>query len=179
LLRTAAMLDPFPPPANGLSPADDPAALLPTSTTPSPSRVRRAIVKGLLLGLLVGAATGVASFAMEYLHKPAPLPVFGPVPAFQLVDQGGQPFDNARLAGAPWIAGFIFTACTDTCPLITARMVSLQRKLTGTAVRLAWCARINWRRSSMRSAACTALLESPVRSATCFKLSCALRRPAA
>lgn len=130
------MLDPFPPPASGLAPADDPAALLPTATTPDPRRVRRAIAKGLLLGLLLGAVTGVASFAVEYVHKPGPLPELDLVPAFRLTDQGGQPFDNARLAGTPWIAGFIFTSCTDTCPLITARMASLQRELTGTPVRL-------------------------------------------
>jgi protein SCO1/2 len=130
------MLDPFPPPASGLSPVNDPAALLPTRITPNPRRVRRALAKGLLLGLLVGGVTGVASFALEYLQKPAPLPAFGLVPAFQLTDQAGQPFDNARLAGAPWIAGFIFTSCTDTCPMITARMASLQKKLAGTSVRL-------------------------------------------
>jgi cytochrome oxidase Cu insertion factor (SCO1/SenC/PrrC family) len=131
------MLDPFPPPASRLSPADDPAELLPTVTTPNPGRVRRAMLRGLLLGLLIGAATGAVSFASQYLRAPQPLPVLGLVPSFSLLDQGGQPFDNARLAGAPWIAGFVFTSCTDTCPMITARMASLQRELAGTPVRLA------------------------------------------
>jgi protein SCO1/2 len=63
--------------------------------------------------------------------------VLGRVPSFQLTDQAGQPFDNARLAGAPWIAGFIFTSCRDTCPMITARMASLQKTLAGTPVHLA------------------------------------------
>ena len=106
-------------------------------TTPNPGRVRRAMLRGLLVGLLIGAATGVASFAAQYLRAPQPLPVLGLVPSFDLLDQAGQPFDNARLAGAPWIAGFIFTSCTDTCPMITARMASLQRELAGTPVRLA------------------------------------------
>jgi protein SCO1/2 len=130
-------MDLFPPPASQLSPADDPGELLPRVTTPDPRRVRRAILRGLLFGLAIGAATGAASFAAEYLHAQPPLPTLGLVPAFQLTDQEGQPFDNARLAGAPWIAGFVFTSCIDTCPMITARMASLQRKLANTKVRLA------------------------------------------
>ena len=107
-----------------------------TATAPDPTRVRRAIVRGAAIGLAVGALTGLLSFGLERLHPAAPLPDHGPLPVFELTDQAGQSFGSAQLAGTPWIAGFVFTRCTDSCPLITSRMASLQRRLRATPVRL-------------------------------------------
>ncbi len=36
---------------------------------------------------------------------------YGTVPNFQLVNQEGQPFGSAQLAGKIWIADFIYTSC--------------------------------------------------------------------
>ena len=58
------------------------------------------------------------------------LPVLWPAPEFQLTDQSGGTLSRADLAGQPWVAGFIFTHCTDVCPLITARMALLRDSLT-------------------------------------------------
>jgi protein SCO1 len=100
----------------------------PPNSVPDTGRLKRAIVRGLALGLLIGAVTGLGQLALEHLRPVPPLPVLGSVPSFQLTDQGGHSFGSADLAGHPWVAGFIFTSCTDTCPLITARMASLARK---------------------------------------------------
>ncbi len=100
----------------------------PPGSVPDTGRVRRAILRGLALGLLLGAAVGLAQLAMERFRPAPPLPVFGSVPAFQLTDENGRAFGSSDLAGRPWVAGFVFTSCTDTCPLITARMAALARR---------------------------------------------------
>jgi len=58
------------------------------------------------------------------------------VPHFQLVNQEGQPFDSAQLAGKIWIADFIYTTCPGPCPMISTRMSELQKPLEKTDVHL-------------------------------------------
>jgi protein SCO1/2 len=61
---------------------------------------------------------------------------FGTVPSFQLVNQNGQPFGSAQLAGKIWIADFIYTTCPGPCPMISSRMSELQKPLEKTDVHL-------------------------------------------
>ena len=61
---------------------------------------------------------------------------YGTVPHFQLVNQEGQPFDSAQLAGKIWIADFIYTTCPGPCPMISMRMSELQKPLEKTDVHL-------------------------------------------
>jgi len=57
---------------------------------------------------------------------PAP-PVLLDAPAFDLVDQTGERFGADELRGHVWIANFMFTQCTATCPQQSARIAELQR----------------------------------------------------
>ena len=50
-------------------------------------------------------------------------------PDFILLDQDNQRFDSTQLRGKVVVLDFIFTTCTDVCPLFTANLASLQRKL--------------------------------------------------
>ena len=61
---------------------------------------------------------------------------YGAVPSFQLVNQNGQPFGSAQLAGKIWIADFIYTTCPGPCPMISSRMSELQKPLEKTDVHL-------------------------------------------
>jgi len=61
---------------------------------------------------------------------------YGTVPNFQLVNQEGQPFGSAQLAGKIWIADFIYTSCPGPCPMISTRMSELQKPLEKTDVHL-------------------------------------------
>jgi protein SCO1/2 len=61
---------------------------------------------------------------------------YGVVPSFQLVNQSGQPFGSAQLAGKIWIADFIYTTCPGPCPMISSRMSELQKPLEETDVHL-------------------------------------------
>jgi protein SCO1/2 len=50
-------------------------------------------------------------------------------PAFVLLDQDGNRFDSTTLRGKVVVLNFIFTTCTDVCPLFTANFAQLQRTL--------------------------------------------------
>jgi protein SCO1 len=52
-----------------------------------------------------------------------------PAPGFVLVNQDKQRFDSTHLRGKVVVLNFIFTTCTDVCPLFTANLAQLQRKL--------------------------------------------------
>lgn len=51
------------------------------------------------------------------------------VPAFEHLNEKGEPFGSAQLAGEPWIASFFFTSCPSICPKLTAELVALQKRL--------------------------------------------------
>lgn len=89
-------------------------------------RSRRAVLRGaipalLLPGVLLGAC-----------RQEPPLPTYGEAPPFALVTQDGAPANRDALDGKVWLADFIFTNCADTCPLLTARFVQVQRELART-----------------------------------------------
>jgi protein SCO1/2 len=54
------------------------------------------------------------------------LKIYGSVPEFVFTERSGQPVGLTQLRGKIWIADFIYTSCTDTCPLQTATMAKLQ-----------------------------------------------------
>src|SRR5258706_8994715 len=53
------------------------------------------------------------------------------VPDFSLVERSGRKTSLADLRGKVWIADFIYTQCSDTCPLQTANMAKLQQQWNG------------------------------------------------
>jgi protein SCO1/2 len=61
---------------------------------------------------------------------------YGTVPAFELLNQNGQAFGSAQLAGKIWIADFIYTTCPGPCPMISSRMSELQKPLEKSDVHL-------------------------------------------
>ncbi len=59
----------------------------------------------------------------------SPLSKIGPAPDFTLTNQDGKPLSLATLRGKVVAVTFIFTGCGNTCPLLTAKMVSIQKSL--------------------------------------------------
>jgi protein SCO1/2 len=87
--------------------------------------------RGLLWGFLVVALLAVAAATLvQRLRRPEPLPVYGKLPAFSLVNRDGRTIRLEDLAGAPWVADFIFTRCPASCPMMSARMARLDRRLS-------------------------------------------------
>ncbi|HEV2806421.1 MAG TPA: SCO family protein [Chthoniobacterales bacterium] len=89
--------------------------------------------------ILIPVLTAAVLFWLRQLQVQAlsnrPLPAYGNVPSFDLVNQDAQPFGSSQLAGKIWIADFIFTTCRGPCPIISTRMSELQKPLEKTDVR--------------------------------------------
>jgi len=93
--------------------------------------------KFLLLGFAVvglGAVLGTAlwlrlgphsQFGPGVVESTEGLNPYGSVPDFSLTERSGRAVSLAQLRGKIWIADFIYTSCTDTCPLQTALMADL------------------------------------------------------
>ena len=92
-------------------------------------------LRGCLTAIVVGAtlvavlwvpsfrAWGHGAGATEHL------PLIGDAPEFTLVDQNGAPFALRDFRGKVVAVTFIYAKCADTCPLLTAKMASLQTRL--------------------------------------------------
>ena len=96
---------------------------------------RRPLFLGLAL-LLVTGATGLGAWSwlrtsdqsQGVLEK---LEVYDQVPDFSLVERSGRRITRADLMGKVWIANFIYTQCTETCPLQSAALAQLQAEFDG------------------------------------------------
>jgi len=96
----------------------------------------------LVVGLLVLALAGVIGIAVwtwqgarrgqgsEDDRPLEGLKIFGTVPDFSLPERGGRRITLAEIRGKVWIVNFIYTHCTDTCPLQSARMAQLQAEFS-------------------------------------------------
>ncbi len=89
--------------------------------------LRRALLWTVLVAALL--AVGVAAAWSRWGARSEPPPVLGAVPPFSLVNRDGRTVTQADLAGAPWIADFVFTRCAASCPLMTERMAKLAKDL--------------------------------------------------
>ena len=90
------------------------------------ARVTRLALRGLfacLTGIAFACATTTATGATSEL------PHIGPAPGFTLIDQDGKSFSLRNARGRVAVVTFIFTSCSSTCPLLTAKLVSVQRDL--------------------------------------------------
>ena len=72
---------------------------------------------------------GVTPAHARQAAENSPLSKIGPAPDFTLTSQDGKPLSLAALRGKVVAVTFIFTGCGITCPLLTAKMVSMQRSL--------------------------------------------------
>jgi protein SCO1 len=68
------------------------------------------------------------------------LPHIGPAPVFTLVDQDGKSYSLREARGKVAIVTFIFTSCSDTCPILTAKLTGVQRKLGSEASKVVFVA---------------------------------------
>jgi len=96
------------------------------------SRMRGLAWAGAFLGFVLVVAMGYSMWQASVRRDVEQLPVIRAVPAFSLVDQNGQTVTNADLRGKIWIADFVFTRCKGPCPLMTARMLEMQKALVKT-----------------------------------------------
>ncbi len=86
----------------------------------------------LILVLTIAASVGGALLARALFRKPPPsVPevVLPTVPAFSFTERNGATIANENLKGKVWIASFVFTRCSGTCPQVAATLARLQSEL--------------------------------------------------
>jgi len=110
------------------------AAVVPTPPAPKSSFAWKATL------ILIPLVTAGLLFWLRQIQvnhfSNRPLPSYGTVPKFELVNQDAQPFGSRELSGKIWIADFIFTTCPGPCPIISTRMSELQKPLGKSDVHL-------------------------------------------
>ena len=84
------------------------------------------LVAGLFLVLVLAPALPAAAHGTK---ADARLPVIGEAPEFTLTDQDGATLALRDLRGKVVAVTFIYATCSDTCPLLTAKLASLQKPL--------------------------------------------------
>src|SRR5258708_18437797 len=67
--------------------------------------------------------------AADHISKEQRLPKIAPAPEFTLTSQDGTPVSLADLRGKVVAVTFIYTLCTDTCPVLTPMMSFVQDRL--------------------------------------------------
>jgi cytochrome oxidase Cu insertion factor (SCO1/SenC/PrrC family) len=90
----------------------------------------------LILAGILGAALWIwQDHRLDFLNRGERdlegLQVFGTLPDFSLIERSGRRVTLSDLQGKVWIANFIYTHCTDTCPLQSARLAKLQDDFAG------------------------------------------------
>jgi protein SCO1/2 len=79
--------------------------------------------------VLLAALAILVSGPADAAPKSEALPTIGPAPAFSLTAQDERRRSLGDLRGKVVVLTFIYTTCTDTCPLLTAKMAGLQPRL--------------------------------------------------
>ena len=95
------------------------------------AEARRPFLRRLLNPWLLAALAGVILIpALRPLLRiePDPPPVLRQLPEWRLVDQDGEAFGSADLAGEAYVASFVFTRCATVCPRLTSEVSRLQRR---------------------------------------------------
>lgn len=115
-----------------------------------PAHRRRSLLVGVSAVAVVAGVAGAAvvsrlprgaagpsaeTYAYRATPSDAPLPELWPVPAFRFSDQHGVSRTERDLLGRVWIADFIFTTCSNVCPMLSAQLALLTRELTDPELR--------------------------------------------
>lgn len=87
------------------------------------------IVYNLLNAVFILAIASSAVFSHHVDDTNERLARVGPAADFELIAQSGDRFSMADVRGKIVAVSFTYTSCIDTCPILTALMVSVQKKL--------------------------------------------------
>jgi len=83
----------------------------------------------LALGVLLLALAIARPIAPDQAQGTSAADDFGAAPSFTLTDQLERPVRSDMFRGKVVVANFIYTSCTDICPLLSTQMQALQERL--------------------------------------------------
>ena len=84
------------------------------------------VAGGLLAALLAATVLPAGAHGGKDTQR---LPVVGPAPDFSLTTHAGSPLALSDLRDKVLAVTFIYATCRDSCPVLAAKMVALQRRL--------------------------------------------------
>lgn len=95
----------------------------------------------MLLAALVAIVAGVATWALRGRESQAPpggssleaLGVYGRVTTFTLTERSGRAVTLDDFRGLVWVANYMYTECTESCPTQTLQFAQLDRELPADA----------------------------------------------
>jgi protein SCO1/2 len=87
--------------------------------------MQRKLIAGIFRGLVIMWSLAFAAT----LGMAESLPKIGPAAEFTLTKQDGKRLSLKELRGKVLAITFIFASCTETCPLLTAKMAGIQDRL--------------------------------------------------
>lgn len=68
---------------------------------------------------------------------PPDLPILGKLPPFQFIAENGENFGTENLRGKVYVANFMFTTCTTSCPILLKKVQTVQHRMRGVLDRAA------------------------------------------
>jgi protein SCO1/2 len=79
--------------------------------------------------LVFALSVGLVVLLSLACQQQPPPEIYGRAPEFSLTDQTGASFSSSALTGRVALLDFVYTHCTDACPLLSATFAQAQRKL--------------------------------------------------
>src|SRR5579862_5455894 len=79
--------------------------------------------------LILTMLAGSTAESPRPAHDASGLPVIGQAPQFRLLSQDGAEVALSQFRGKAVALTFIFASCSATCPLLTARLATVQDRL--------------------------------------------------
>ncbi len=86
-------------------------------------------IEWLVCGALAATIITIFGAVVFFPGRPKPLPVYGTLPDFTLIDQNNQQTTLATLRGNICVADVIFTRCAGQCLIMSAAMKKIQAAL--------------------------------------------------
>jgi protein SCO1 len=80
---------------------------------------------------IAGTLVIFLTFLLSCSDPASKLPDYGVVPQFEMTDSTGHAFRGSQLQGKVWIVDFIYTNCPAECPMMSARMHSIEKQVSG------------------------------------------------
>ena len=77
----------------------------------------------------LAATSSLLGWALLGCDDERPLEALFSVPSFELTDQDGANYGTAQLQGRVWVASFLFTSCTQACPLLASQLANVRERV--------------------------------------------------
>jgi protein SCO1/2 len=81
--------------------------------------------------IFISAAVLLGAYYFLQARQHSALPMLGKVANFNLINSMAEPVTLDSLRGKVWVANFMFTTCSDICPMLTKNMSVLHKSFAG------------------------------------------------